>query len=149
MNNPNFWNDKNHSEEVINKRRESLPTESEHCSVREQEAQNCERDVDKMKKAEYMEDHIGEIFKGIISGVQEFGIFVELENTAEGLIKVEDLKGDYYAFNPDLLALVGKRTGKRYSFGDEITVKVVGADKDKMTIDFEIYNPKDNKNSKI
>ncbi len=139
----------NYSEEVINKRRESLPTESEHCSVREQEAQNCERDVDKMKKAEYMEDHIGEIFKGIISGVQEFGIFVELENTAEGLIKVEDLKGDYYAFNPDLLALVGKRTGKRYSFGDEITVKVVGADKDKMTIDFEIYNPKDNKNSKI
>ena len=99
-----------------------------------------------MKKAEYMMDHIGEIYKGIISGVQEFGIFVELDNTVEGLIKVENIKGDYYIYDKDLMALVGKKNKKRYSFGDAITVKVISADKDKSQIDFEIYEEKDNKN---
>ena len=99
-----------------------------------------------MKKSEYMMDHIGEIYKGIISGVQEFGIFVELDNTVEGLIKVENIKGDYYIYDKDLMALVGKKSKKRYSFGDAITVKVISADKDKSQIDFEIYEEKDNKN---
>lgn len=136
----------NYSDKLINERREQIPIEAEHCSIREQEAQNCERDVDKMKKAEYMMDHIGEIYKGIISGVQEFGIFVELDNTVEGLIKVENIKGDYYIYDKDLMALVGKKNKKRYSFGDAITVKVISADKDKSQIDFEIYEEKDNKN---
>ena len=130
----------NYSDKLINERREQIPIEAEHCSIREQEAQNCERDVDKMKKAEYMMDHIGEIYKGIISGVQEFGIFVE------GLIKVVNIKGDYYIYDKDLMALVGKKNKKRYSFGDAITVKVISADKDKSQIDFEIYEEKDNKN---
>ena len=136
----------NYSDKLINERKEQIPIEAEHCSIREQEAQNCERDVDKMKKAEYMMDHIGEIYKGIISGVQEFGIFVELDNTVEGLIKVENIKGDYYIYDKDLMALVGKKNKKRYSFGDAITVKVISADKDKSQIDFEIYEEKDNKN---
>ena len=136
----------NYSDKLINERREQIPIEAEHCSIREQDAQNCERDVDKMKKAEYMMDHIGEIYKGIISGVQEFGIFVELDNTVEGLIKVENIKGDYYIYDKDLMALVGKKNKKRYSFGDAITVKVISADKDKSQIDFEIYEEKDNKN---
>ena len=136
----------NYSDKLINERREQIPIEAEHCSIREQESQNCERDVDKMKKAEYMMDHIGEIYKGIISGVQEFGIFVELDNTVEGLIKVENIKGDYYIYDKDLMALVGKKNKKRYSFGDAITVKVISADKDKSQIDFEIYEEKDNKN---
>ena len=136
----------NYSDKLINERREQIPIEAEHCSIREQESQNCERDVDKMKKAEYMMDHIGEIYKGIISGVQEFGIFVELDNTVEGLIKVENIKGDYYIYDKDLMALVGKKNKKRYSFGDAIAVKVISADKDKSQIDFEIYEEKDNKN---
>ena len=129
----------NYSDSVIEKNREALPMMSEHCSIREVEAQNCERDVDKMKKCEYMMDHIGEVYEGLISGVQDFGIFVELNNTCEGLIKSENIKGDYFTYNPDLLALVGKRTKKRYSFGDKIKVQVVGADKDKMQVDFAIY----------
>ena len=135
----------NYSDKIISERREILPIWSEHCSIREQEAQNCERDVDKMKKCEYMMDHIGEVYTGIISGVQEFGFFVELDNTIEGLVKAQDIKGDYYTLNSDLLALVGKKTNKRYTFGDEVTVRVVGADKDRMTVDFEIYDGKDTK----
>ena len=135
----------NYSEDIINKNKEYLPVATEHLSTREQEAQNCERDVDKMKKAEYMMDHIGDIYEGIISGVQEFGFFVELDNTVEGLVRVEDIKGDYFIYNQDLLALLGKRSKKKYAFGDKVKVKVVSADKDKSTIDFEIYEEKKNK----
>ena len=102
-----------------------------------------QRDVDKMKKAEYMADHIGEIYEGIISGVQEFGIFVELENTVEGLIKAENIKGDYYVYDSDMMALIGKKTKKKYAFGDKITIRVVRADKDKSEIDFEVYDEKE------
>ncbi len=140
----------NYSERVIEKNREVLPIMSEHCSEREVEAQNCERDVDDMKKAEYMMDHIGEVYDGIISGVQEFGIFVELDNTVEGLIKTENIKGDYFVYNPDMLSLIGKRTNKRYMFGDKIKVEVIGADKDKSQVDFIIYeeNKKNKKENK-
>lgn len=132
----------NYSDRIINERKEELPIECEHCSIREQEAQNCERDVDKMKKAEYMMDHIGEVYDGIISGVQEFGFFVELENTIEGLVKAESIKGDYYVFDNDLMALIGKKSKKKYSFGDKVKVKVIRADKDRSEIDFEIYDDK-------
>ena len=132
----------NYSDRIISERKEELPIECEHCSIREQEAQNCERDVDKMKKAEYMMDHIGEVYDGIISGVVEFGFFVELENTIEGLVKAESIKGDYYVFDNDLMALIGKKSKKKYSFGDKVKVKVIRADKDKSEIDFEIYDDK-------
>ena len=138
----------NYSEDIINKNKEYLPVATEHLSIREQEAQNCERDVDKMKKAEYMMDHIGEVYEGIISGVQEFGFFVELDNTVEGLVRVEDIKGDYFIYNPDLMALLGKRSKRKYAFGDKVVVKVVSADKDKSTIDFEIYEEGKNKKNK-
>lgn len=132
----------NYNDKVINEWGQKIPVMAEQCSKREMEAQNCERDVDKMKKAEYMMDHIGEVYDGIISGVLEFGIFVELSNTVEGLIKVENLKGDYFVYNKDLMALVGKRSNKRYGFGDKVTVKVIGADKDKSQVDFEIFEEK-------
>lgn len=132
----------NYSDRIISERKEQLPIECEHCSIREQEAQNCERDVDKMKKAEYMMDHIGEVYDGIISGVQEFGFFVELENTIEGLVKAESIKGDYYIYDNDLMALIGKKSKKKYSFGDKVKVKVTRADKDRSEIDFEIYDDK-------
>lgn len=132
----------NYSDRIISERKEELPIECEHCSIREQAAQNCERDVDKMKKAEYMMDHIGEVYDGIISGVVEFGFFVELENTIEGLVKAESIKGDYYVFDNDLMALIGKKSKKKYSFGDKVKVKVTRADKDRSEIDFEIYDDK-------
>ena len=138
-----------YSEKVIEKNKEVLPIMSEHCSLREVEAQNCERDVDDMKKAEYMMDHIGEVYEGIISGVQEYGIFVELENTVEGLIKIENIKGDYYIYNQDMMALIGKKTNKRYTYGDKIKVEVIGADKNKSQVDFIICEEKkENKKSK-
>ena len=80
-------------------------------------------------------DHIGEVYEGVISGVQEFGIFAQLDNTCEGLIKTENLKDDYYIYNPDMLSLIGKRTNKRYMFGDRIKVEVVSADKDKSEVE--------------
>lgn len=138
----------NYNEQLLEEKKEYLKEATEHLSIREQEAQNCERDVDKMKKAEYMMDHIGEVYTGIISGVQEFGFFVELDNTVEGLVKVEDLKGDYYIYNLDLMALLGKRTKKKYAFGDKVTVKVVAADKSRSTIDFEVYDEREDTKGK-
>ena len=135
----------NYSDRVISENREKLPVMAEHCSQREVAAQNCERDVDKMKKAEYMLDHIGDVYEGIISGVQEFGMFVELDNTVEGLIKCESMKGDYYVYNKDMMALIGKGSGKKYAFGDKVTITVVDVNKDKSLIDFELYNDKNKK----
>ena len=109
-----------------------------HCSVKEQDAQNCERDVDDMKMAEYMEDHIGEEFNGVISGVQEFGIFVELDNTVEGLVKIEDLPGGSYSYVESSLSLVSKNKKHKYTFGDVVRVRCIRASKDTSMIDFEL-----------
>ena len=84
-------------------------------SKKEQDAINCERDVEKMKKAEYMEDHIGEIYNGVISGVAEFGIFVELENTVEGLVRIDEIPGDHYLYSKDLNAMLGRKNKNRYT----------------------------------
>ena len=113
-----------------------------HSSVKEQDAINCERDVEKMKKAEYMESHIGEVFEGIISGVLEFGFFVELTNTCEGLVRIDSLGGDYYTYNKELNAILAKNSKKMYMYGDKVMVKVVAASKDTSQIDFELVNEK-------
>ena len=107
-------------------------------SEREQAAVEAEREVTDMKMAEYMEGHIGEEFVGIISGVENFGMFVELDNMVEGLVHVNSLKGDYYNYVEELLCLIGQNTKKRYTIGDKVLVKVVGASKEARTIDFEI-----------
>lgn len=107
-------------------------------SKKEQDAINCERDVEKMKKAEYMEDHIGEVFNGIISGVCEFGMFVELENTVEGLVRIEDIPGDYYLYNKDLNAMLGRKNKNRYVYGDKVTVEVIKASRETAQVDFKI-----------
>ncbi len=129
---------KEYNNEVISYWEENLPEMAVHCSVKEQDAQSCERDVDDMKMAEYMEDHIGEEFVGVISGVQEFGMFVELDNTIEGLIKIEDMPGGNYAYIEKSLSLISKNKKNKYTFGDEVRVKCVGASKDTSMIDFEI-----------
>jgi ribonuclease R len=106
-------------------------------SDRERYAEQAERDAEDMKKAEYMLDHIGEEFNGIISSVTSFGIFIELENTVEGLIRMMGLKDDYYDFDEDKLQLVGSRNGKIFKIGDEIKIRVEKIDVDLREIDFE------------
>ena len=113
------------------------------ASESEQASVDAEREVDDMKMAEYMEKHIGEEFDGVISGVESFGLFVELDNLIEGLVHVNSLKGDYYNYVEELLCLIGQNTKKRYTLGDKVRVKVVGASKESRTIDFELVGDKD------
>ena len=119
------------------------------ASEREQASVNAEREVDDMKMAEYMEKHIGEEYDGVISGVESFGLFVELDNLIEGLVHVNSLKGDYYNYVEELLCLIGQNTKKRYTLGDKVRVKVVGASKDARTIDFELVGDKDGGDKKL
>ncbi|MGI6324971.1 MAG: ribonuclease R [Bacilli bacterium] len=112
----------------------------EHASLKEQSAIDCEREVNDMKIAEYMQEHIGEEFEGIISSVLNFGMFVRLENMVEGLIHIKDMKDDYYIYNEATLSLIGERTKKRYRIGDNIRVRVKAASKEEHTIDFEIIS---------
>ena len=116
-------------------------------SKKEQDAINCERDVEKMKKAEYMEDHIGEKYNGVISGVCEFGMFVELENTVEGLVRIEEIPGDHYLYSKELNAMLGRRKNNRYVYGDKVVVEVVKASRETAQVDFRIVreNPQNEK----
>ena len=117
-------------------------------SKKEQDAIDCERDVEKMKKAEYMEDHIGEIYQGVISGVCEFGLFIELENTVEGLARIEDLPGDYYLYNKELNAMLGRKNKNRFVYGDRVTVEVIKASRETAQIDFRIIKENINNEKK-
>lgn len=107
-------------------------------SKKEQDAIDCERDVEKMKKAEYMEDHIGEIYNGVISGVTEFGLFIELENTVEGLARIEELPGDYYLYNKELNAMLGRKNKNRFVYGDKVVVEVIKASRETAQVDFRV-----------
>ena len=128
----------NYSNEVIEYWNSHLEEMADHCSIKEQDSVKCERDVDAMKMAEYMEDHIGEEFEGVISGVHEFGILVELPNTIEGLVKIENMPSGGYHYVEDIMALVSKSNKKKYMFGDSVIVKVIGASKETSMIDFEL-----------
>lgn len=109
-------------------------------SKKEQDAINCERDVEKMKKAEYMEDHIGEQYTGIISGVVEFGLFVELENTVEGLVRIDDIPGDYYLYSKESNAMLGRKNKNKFMYGDKVIVEVLKASRETAQIDFKIIS---------
>ena len=107
-------------------------------SERELEAAEAERASIKYKQVEYMQEHIGEEFDAIVSGVSEWGIYVEEANTkAEGMVKLRDMKDDFYEINEKLYAIVGKRTGKKYSLGDKIRVRLVASDPERKTLDFQ------------
>ncbi len=108
----------------------------EHSSERERAAIDCEREVDDMKMAEYMLDHIGEQYSGMISSITSFGMFVELPNLIEGLIRMEELKDDYYIFDESTMSLIGKKNKRGYRLGDEMDVIVSAANKEARTIDF-------------
>lgn len=125
------------SNQTINKWQEKLVYIAENSSFKERESVECEREVEDMKMAEYMEDHIGEEYKGIVSGVTNFGMFIQLDNLVEGLIHVNDMK-DYFSFDEVTQSLIGERTKEKFTLGDELLIKVKAASKEAKTIDFEL-----------
>ncbi len=102
----------------------------------EREAEEAERECDKLKKAEYMQDHIGEVYEGVISGVTNWGMYVELENTVEGLVHVSKIEGDYFTYNEDKYELTGRGTGRRFCLGTRIRVVCNMVDIQTRTVDF-------------
>lgn len=125
------------SSSTTSKWQEKLIYIAENSSFKERESIECEREVESMKMAEYMEDHIGEEYKGIISSVTNFGLFIQLDNLIEGLSHVNDMK-DYFVYDEATQTLTGEKTKIRYTLGDEVLVKVIAASREARTIDFEI-----------
>lgn len=125
--------------DVINYYENNLPDIALHSSEREQAAIDAEREVTDMKMAEYMENHIGEEYVGIITTVTSFGFFVQLPNLVEGLVHIRTLPG-FYNYVPDMLAIVAKNSHKVYHIGDEVKIKVINADKNRQIIDFEVVD---------
>ena len=113
-----------------------LPSVAEQSSKRERRAQDAEREVEKLKKVEYMEKFIGDAFDGVISGVTAKGFFVELENTVEGMVSTQSLMDDYYLFDEQQYRLEGKRTGRVFTLGQKVRVIMASASKAAKTIDF-------------
>lgn len=126
-------------EERISHYREILPLTAEHSSKMERRADEAERETDKLKKVQYMEQRIGQIYEGVISGITSWGIYVELENTIEGMIRISDLEGDFFIYEEDCYEIRGERTGKRYRLGEKLEVSVKAADRSMRTIDFKIW----------
>lgn len=116
-----------------------------HTSEMERRAVEAERDTDELKKAQFMENKIGEVFSGFVSGVTNFGIFVELENTIEGLIHVSHLTDDYYHYDERQYAMIGERTGNVFRIGDAVEVRCIDVNIEESSIDFEIVGMKPRK----
>ncbi len=111
---------------------------SDHSSRMERRADESEREVQKLKKVEYMSAHIGEVFEGVISGVTSWGMYVELPNTVEGMVRVSEMQDDYYIYDEERYQMVGEHTKKIFKLGQKVMVEVVNADKILRTIDFEL-----------
>ncbi len=111
---------------------------ADHTSGRERRAVDAERDTDSLKKAQFMADKIGEEFDGIVSSVTNFGMFIELQNTIEGLVHVSNMTDDYYRFDDRQMMMIGERAGKQFRIGDEVTVRVTSVKPEESAIDFEI-----------
>ena len=117
-----------------------LPGVAADNSAKERRAEEAEREVIKLKEIEYMQDHIGELYKGVVSGVTSNYVFVELENTVEGAVSIAYMYDDCYYFHEDLYAVIGEQSGKKYQLGDKVTIKVLRCDKIKKTIDFSFVD---------
>ena len=135
-----YYLEKNYNvdEEYKEKYRAIAKQTAINSSEREKIATKVERDAEKLKKAEYMEKHIGEIYEGVVSSITSFGMFVELENTVEGLVGFRDLGDEYFYYNEENKTLVGENSKKTYKIGDIVTIKVKDANKMLRQIDFEI-----------
>lgn len=123
---------------------EKAPKYAKNSSEREKVAQKVEREAESMKKAEFMEDKIGNVYDGIISSVTNFGIFVELENTIEGLIRFEDLGDEYFIYNETNRTLIGEKSNKIFKIGDKVKIEVIKASKEAREIDFALVDTDDN-----
>ena len=118
---------------------EKAPKYAERSSERERIAQKVEREAISLKKAEYMENKIGEEFEGIVSSVTGFGMFVELENTVEGLVRFDNMNSnEYFIFDEDNKQLIGEHTRKIYKIGDKVKIRVIDASKETRSISFEL-----------
>ena len=113
-----------------------LPSVAQQSSTMERRAQDAEREVDKLKKVEYMQQYLGEAFTGVISGVTSWGFFVELDNTIEGMVSINSLLDDFYVFNEESYKLTGEHTGRIFTLGQKVEIVVRSADKMERTIDF-------------
>ena len=131
-------NSYNVSEEYKEKENELAVKYAESSSEREKIAQKAERDSIDLKKAEYMQDKIGEKYEGIISGVTNFGVFVQLENTVEGLIRFENLGNEYFEYDDMHKILIGEQTKKVYKMGDKVKIQVIEANKTLRRVGFAI-----------
>ncbi len=132
---------KEHLHGTMNKRREThyqafLGEIAARSSMTERRSEEAEREVERMKKAEYMRGFLGEEYDGVISGVTSWGLYVELPNTVEGLVRLTDLRGDYYIYDAASMSLTGERSGRRYAIGDPMRVMVSAADKASRTVEF-------------
>ena len=127
----------NLKEKEIEEYREKAKKYAETSSEREKVAQKVEREAEDIKKAEYMQDKVGEMYEGIISSITSFGVYVELENTVEGLIRFDDLGNEYFIYDENRKTLMGERSKKLYKIGDKINIKVKYASKETRRIDFE------------
>lgn len=128
------------SEKKISKLKKQMHDIADHCSKTERVAERAERDVDDLKKCEYMQSKVGEEFQGIISSVTSFGFFVELDNTIEGLIRIQDLKDDYYIYDQKNHQMIGERTKKAYKLGDKLDITVSKVNLQLRQIDFMIVD---------
>lgn len=115
-----------------------LPDVARQASITERRADDAERDVLKLKKVEYMSDHIGEEFEGVISGITNWGMYVELPNTVEGLVRVTDMEDDFYVYDEEKYSMTGEHTRKSYKLGQKVRVEVVDTDKWQKVIDFRL-----------
>ncbi len=115
-----------------------LPGVAEQSSITERRADEAERDTDKLKKVEYMERHIGEEFTGVISGITNWGMYVELPNTIEGMIRITEIRDDYYYYDEEKYELVGETTKRRFKLGQEVKIQVAATDKMLRQIDFSL-----------
>ena len=123
-------------EKTSSKYRHKMPDMAKHCSKRERIADDAERDTDDLKKVEFMADKIGEVYEGIISGVTNWGIYVELPNTVEGMIALANLEDDYYEFDERNMLVFGRHSKKSYRLGDRVLIYVARVDRAMGTIDF-------------
>jgi ribonuclease R len=128
---------KNHYEEI-------LPSVAASSSKLERRADEAERETVKLKKAQYMASHIGEIYEGVISGVVNWGIYVELENTVEGLVHISNLRDDYYHFNEEKYELVGEDSHKTFKLGDKVKIMVKSVDLSMRVVDFILADFEEN-----
>ncbi|UTR15961.1 ribonuclease R [Salipaludibacillus sp. LMS25] len=132
-------------EDTLEKWSEKLPELTRHSSEMERRAEDASRETDELKKVQFMEDKVGQEYEGIISGVTNFGLFVELPNTIEGLVHVSYLTDDYYHYDEKRYAMIGERTGNVFRIGDEIDVRVTNVNVDERAIDFEVVGMKPRK----